>query len=306
MVCAICSGNCIGDIIDMEIKKKEDFLVEGVSYIGAPKERTVMFITCKVGHLIQNLSSVTDCLVFAETGIEVPDDILRNNSIIFTNSPQRDYAMFVMQHAEMRLERERNRKYKFTEGGYYIGENVKIGENVYIEPGCLIGHDVIIGKNARILYGVVIKNAIIGDNFLANEKAVVGAYGFTMAVDEQGNKMRIPTLGKVIIGDFVEVGAQDNISCGSGGNTMIDDYVKIDALVHIGHDVHLMRNTEITAGGIIGGFVSTGENSYIGINAVLRNRIEIGSNSIIGMGATVTKSVEADTIVVGNPARKFD
>ena len=258
----------MGNREDMKFVDKKDFLVEGVSYIGAPRTNTAMFVTCKVGHLIQNLSGIAGCLVFAETGIEVPKEISENNSIIFTDLPQYDYAVFVRQFAEMRFERERKRKYIFTENGYYIGENVKIGENAYIEPGVFIGHDVIIGKNARILSGTVIKNAVIGDNFFANEKAVIGTSGFTMTVDRQGNKMRIPTLGKVIIGNFVEIGTQANISCGSGGDTIIDDHVKIDALVQIGHDAHLMKNIEITAGVILGGFVNIGENAYIGINAV--------------------------------------
>ena len=126
-----------------------------------------------------------------------------------------------------------------------------------------------------------------------------------MAEDESGNKFRIPTLGKVVIGNNVEVNSLTNISCGSAGNTIIEDNAKIDSLVHIGHDAYLGKNVEIPAGAIIGGFVILEEGSYVGINATLRNRIKVGKNAFIGMGAVVTKSVEDDVTVVGNPAKPF-
>lgn len=279
--------------------------VNGASYIGRPIDNTAMFITKKVEHLIHNLSGVSGCLVFAQTGVCVPDAILQKNTFVFSDMPQRDYARYVSNLADERHAKNKMRKMTLTEGGYYVGENVTIGENAYIEPGCLIGHDVTIGKNARIFAGTVIKNAIIGDDFIANEYAAVGTFGFTMADDEQGNKIRIPTLGRVIIGNYVEVGAHDNISCGSAGDTVLEDCVKLDAFVHIGHDAILRKNVEITANVVVGGFVEMGEKAYAGISAVIRNRVNIGSNAIIGMGATVTKSVDPDITVVGNPAKPF-
>ena len=139
-------------------------------------------------------------------------------------------------------------------------------------------------KKARILSGTIINNAVNGDNFMSNEYAVIGANGFTMADDKNGNKVRIPSLGKVIICDNVEVGAHDNISRGSAGNTKLSDNVKLDAFVHVGHDAILHKNVEVTAGVIIGGFEEFGNSTFIGLNVILRNRIIIGSNAIIGMG----------------------
>lgn len=279
-----------------------NFAVTGVSYIGNPKPHTAMYITVKVGELIKNLEGIWDCLIFAESGLVVPADILSRNCFIFTDFPQRDYARFANDFYVEWFTAERKRKYTYTDGGYYIGENVSIGLDAYIEPGCLIGHDVVIGDHVRILSGTIIKKAVIGDDVLMNENGVIGAFGFTMAEDENGNRFRIPTLGRVCIGNYVEIGACDNISCGSGGDTIIEDYVKLDALIHIGHDVYLGKNVEITAGSIIGGFARLEDHSYVGINASVRNRISLGKNSIIGMGATVTKSVESGMTVAGNPA----
>lgn len=281
------------------------FSVNGVSYIGKPENGTVMYVSKKVEQLIKNLRGIRSCLVFAEKNIIVSDEIKRDNCFIFTDNPQLEYAQFLHVFEKEKNERDALKKYTLSEGGYYIGENVTIGKETYIEPGSLIGHNVIIGDRARILCGSVIKNAVIGNNFLCNENAAIGVNGFTITEDLSGNKLRIPTLGSVIIGNNVEIGVSNNISCGSAGNTVIEDNVKIGAMVVIEHDVHICKNAEITAGCIIGGFDEIGENSFIGINACMRNRIQIGNNSVVGMGAVVTKSISAQSTVVGNPAKNM-
>lgn len=278
----------------------------GMSYIGAPRSNTAMFITKKVEHLLSALDSVNECLIFAETGIVVSERLVKKHAFHFSEKPQLSYARFANEFADARFEEEKKLKFSLMSGGYYVSEDIDLPEDAYIEPGCVIGPDVQLGRNARILAGTVIKHTTTGDNFLSNEHAVIGANGFTMAEDEGGNKFRIPTLGRVVIGNNVEVGAHNNISCGSGGDTVIEDFVKLDALVHLGHDVRLQENVEITAGGIIGGFDNLGAHSYVGINAVLRNRINVGENAIIGMGSTVIKSVDANVTVAGNPARLLE
>lgn len=287
------------------LSAQHNFVVTGVSYIGNPKPHTAMFVTGKVSSLLKNLNGISDCLIFAENGISVEQSIRDYNCILFSDCPQREYARFVQELYSEWERRERQRKYTYTKEGYYIGENVKIGIHAYIEHGCFIGHDVVIGDDACILSGAVIKRSVIGAHLFVNENAVIGSSGFTMTEDEEGNLFRIPTLGMVHIGNNVEIGAHDNISCGSSGNTLIEDYVKLDAFVHIGHDAHLGRNVEITAGSIIGGFAHLDCHTYIGLNATIRNRISLGANSVIGMGATVTKNVAPNITVAGNPAKLF-
>ena len=286
------------------INAKYNFVISGVSYIGNPRPHTVMFLTRKVSTLLAGVEDISFCLVFVENGVYVPSEMQENNCFIFSDAPQRDYARFVDGLYKTWFNTEKRRKYQYCDG-YYKGENVKLGTNAYIEPGSVIGHDVVIGENAYICSGAIIKRAVVGDDVVVNEYAAIGAAGFTMTEDEAGNKFRIPILGGVKIGNNVEIGAHNNISCGSGGDTIIEDYVKLDAFVHIGHDAHLSKNVEITAGGVIGGYAQLGSNAYIGINASVRNRIIIGSNSIVGMGANVTKSVEPNITVVGNPAKFY-
>lgn len=282
-----------------------DFMntIQRASYIGSPLSHTAMYITKKVEPLLENLEKVEDCLIFAEDTISIPQSLNNRHHFIKSKYPQLEYAHFVHQLEKKKFMEEKALKYILTDSGYYISETARIGEDAYIEPGCLIGHHVKIGSHARILSGSIIKNAYIGNDVLINEMALIGANGFTMTIDEYGNKFRIPSLGYVCIGNYVEIGAHDNISRGSGGDTIIEDYVKLDALVYIGHDAHLQKNTEITAGSIIGGFATAEKNTFVGINASIRNRVNLGTNTLIGMGATVTKSVAPETTVAGNPAR---
>lgn len=280
-----------------------DFDVTEPSYVGNPKDGTVMFITDRVSKLVENLKGHNRCLVFITKGINVSKELQRTNLFIECDDAQREYANFISVFALDKEKRDRARRYHLSTQGYYIGDNVMIGKDAYIEPGVIIGHDVCIGDHAHIMANSVIKNAVIGDNVQINECAVIGASGFTMAEDESGDKFRLPTLGKVIIGNNVEIGTHDNISCGSGGDTIIEDNAKLDTMVHIGHDAYIGKNAELTAGVIVGGFTHIGEHGYMGINSAIRNRRELGRNSIAGMGAVVLKSVEDNTVIVGNPGR---
>lgn len=283
------------------INPSYDFDIYGVSYIGDPKSHTAMYVTKKIGDKLQALTNVEHCVVFVETGMEVSEKACNNNLIVFSDNPRLAYVRLATDLACMRRQEERKHAYRFKNGSY-ISESARIGAGVYIEPGCRIGHNVVIGDKAVLLTGTTINHAVIGDNFLSNEYAVIGANGFTMADDADGNKIRIPALGGVQIGDNVEVGAHDNISRGSAGDTILHDNVKLDAFVHIGHDAVIHNNVEVTAGAIVGGFDEIGENAFIGLNAILRNRIVIGRGVTIGMGAVVTKSVEDSVTVIGNPA----
>lgn len=294
------------EISASQYSSKYSFAVTGASYIGAPRSNTAMFVTKKVGTLIQALQGVEDCLVFAEEGLEVPEELVKKHCFVFSTNPQCDYARFTESFFGEEERANSSIGYEVLSNGAHISKSASIGSNAVIEPEVVIGPGVVIGNNARIYAGAIVKNAIIGNNVIINEHAVIGANGFTMANDEEGNKIRIYSLGKVQIGNDVEIGAHDNVSRGSGGNTIIEDSVKIDALVHVGHDAHLHKNVEITAGAVIGGFVDAKEGAYVGINAVIRNRVVLGNNCFIGMGATVTKTVENGITVVGNPAKPFE
>ena len=283
-----------------------NFDVSGVSYIGAPQDGTVMYVSKKVENLIQNLEGRINCLVFAEDGVEVSDSLRRNNCIVFTSNPQREYARFVTRFGEMKKARDRERKYTLDERtGVWMGENITLGENVYIEPMCFIDHDVEIGENAVISTGSIIRNAKIGSDFHCYEKALIGIDSFNLAKDDSENTFRIPSLGTIEIGNHVDVGANAIIALAATSVTRICDYAKIDANVVIGHDSVIGKNAELATNANLGGYVTVGENTFIAMNAAIKNRISVGNNCFIGIGSVVIKDVPDEESVFGVPARKM-
>ncbi len=280
-----------------------DFTITGVSFIGAPKDGSVLFVTKKVKNFLKNLASRKECLVFIQEGIDIPEDYKTNNCFVVSEDPQLDYARFALKLNQIEKKKDRNRKYTLTPEGYYLGENVKIGENAVIEPNCRIGHDVVIGDNAFIGFGSNIENAEIGDNFVCQGRSAIGVDAFFMAEGE--NKFRIPSFGKVYIGNYVDISSNVTIERGFNSHTVIKDNTKIDSNVCIGHDDIIGENVVITSGASIAGLVTIGKNAYVGMNATVKQRLSIGDDAMIGMGSVVISNVKNGISVFGNPAVKF-
>jgi len=276
--------------------------IKAVSYAGKPKSNTAMFLSAKAGKLLTHLKDVNNCLIFAEHGLEVPDDLLQKHHFEFSSNPQLAYFEFTKELVAENNKTNKNRKYSTLENGSIIGENVRIGDNVTIEPFVFIEHDCSIGSNSFIGSGSVIKRTKIADYVHIAENAVIGADGFNLVrVDD--NLVNLPTLGKVIISQGAYIGSNTVVSAGLAGETRILEYAQIDADCHIHHDCQLDKNTTICSNVTMGGFVHIGEDSFIGIGAQIKNRITIGKNTIIGMGSVVIRNVEDNKTVYGNPAK---
>lgn len=284
-----------------EIDNNYDFEIIGASYIGKPRNNTVMFIGRKLASFLPNLETVKHCLVFLEEGISFPRSLQMTNCLLEVPNPSLEYVKIVNHLWDAENTINRRRRYRCVDG-YTIGENVSIGTGTYVYPDVFIDHDVTIGDDCIILSGARISRSNIGSNCIIKQNAVIGGFGFVMTKDENNNTIRIPSMGKVVLGHDVEIGSFTTVCCGTGNNTIVEHNVKLDDHVHLGHDCHVHANTEIVAGSIVGGFVVIGESSFIGINASLRNRIELGAGTFVGMGAVVTKSFTGRCTLIGNPA----
>lgn len=187
-----------------------------------------------------------------------------------------------------------------------LGENTQIGEEVSIGEYTVIGNNVSIGNGTVIRNHVVIcDNTVIGYNCLIRSNTVIGEEGFGFEKDKDQVPVRLPHLGKVVIGNNVEIGALNTIARGTLDDTYVGDNVKTDDHVHIAHNIHIENNTIITACSEISGSVIIGANSWLGPNCSIMNKITLGENVLVGLGAVVTKSVESNSVVFGNPAMKL-
>ncbi|WP_439565183.1 LpxD N-terminal domain-containing protein [Microcella sp.] len=174
-----------------------------------------------------------------------------------------------------------------------IGEFTVIGRGAVIAEGVEVRHHAVIAAGVRIGAGSLIKS-----------HAVIGEEGFGIDKDEHDNNIRLPHLGSVVIGEQVEVGNFTTVCSGTIAPSRVGDYTKIDDHVHIAHNVQIGRNVIITACAEVSGSVVIEDEVWIGPNASVIQGLTLGARSLIGMGSVVVKSVPADEVHFGSPARK--
>ncbi len=183
-----------------------------------------------------------------------------------------------------------------------IGKNVVLGENCYLAPGVVISDGVKIGANARIHPNVVIMHdCIIGDNAVIHAGAVIGADGFGFAPKDK-IWHKIPQVGRVVIHNNVEIGANTTIDRGANRDTIIEDGVKLDNLIQVAHNVHIGAHTAIAAKVGIAGSAKIGQYCTIGGAAVVLGHLEIVDGVHINACSLVTNSIsEAGQYASGTP-----
>lgn len=183
--------------------------------------------------------------------------------------------------------------------------SARVGGGCSIGPYSVIGKDCVIGDNCVIGNRVSLMNCVIGDNCVIQSGTVIGEDGFAYERHDTNELLHFPHIGKVIISDNVEICSNCSIARGSLSNTIIGKGTKLDALVHLAHNVNIGKNCELTAGTIIGGSTTVGDSTWTGLNSTLKDNIMVGDNVIVGAGAMVISNVPNEDIVAGVPAKSI-
>lgn len=203
----------------------------------------------------------------------------------------------------------------------FIGRETVIGDNTKILPNTYIGKFVQIGTNCLFHPGVNIgDSAKIGNNVVMNHGASVAADGFSFVTENAGTIetakqqgkvegdfsqqkiYKIPSLGSVVIGDDVEIGANSCIDSGTIENTTVGKGTKIDDLVMIGHNCKIGENCLIVSQVGVSGSVTIGDRVVLAGQAGVADHVTIGADSIVMAKAGVSKSFPEKSIVIGTPA----
>ncbi|MFO7604315.1 MAG: UDP-3-O-(3-hydroxymyristoyl)glucosamine N-acyltransferase [Gammaproteobacteria bacterium] len=173
----------------------------------------------------------------------------------------------------------------------YIGHKARIGRGVQVHAGTVIERDVSIGEASVVLANVTLcRESQLGERLLIHPGVVIGADGFGQAND-QGTWRKIPQIGRVIIGNDVEIGANTTIDRGSIGDTVIGDGVKLDNLIQIAHNVEIGAHTVIASSTAIAGSTKIGRHCIIAGAVGIVGHIEITDNvTLLGM-SMVSKSI---------------
>ncbi len=183
-----------------------------------------------------------------------------------------------------------------------IGAGAEIGSGCRIGPHAVIGAGVVLGRDCRVGAHASISHALVGNRVYIYTGARIGQDGFGFAVADTGF-LTVPQLGRVVIGDDVEIGANTTIDRGSMHDTVIGAGSRLDNLVMIGHNVTLGRGCVIVSQVGISGSTTVGDQVMIGGQAGLAGHLKIGSRARIGGQAGVMNDVPAGADVIGSPAQ---
>ncbi len=182
-----------------------------------------------------------------------------------------------------------------------IGPRAVIGDHCRLAAHAVVGAGVILGEDCRVGVHVSLSHALIGARVRIYPGARIGQDGFGFAVTDTGF-LSVPQLGRVVIGDDVEIGANTAIDRGSAQDTVIGAGTRIDNLVMIGHNVRLGRGCVIVGQVGISGSTTVGDFVMVGGQAGLTGHLKVGDRARIGAQAGVMNDVEAGADVVGAPA----
>lgn len=196
-----------------------------------------------------------------------------------------------------------------------LGDGVSIGANCTIEDGVIIGSNTVVSPNCHIGYKTTIGDdgllyplvsirefTEIGSRVIIHNGAVIGSDGFGYAVQEDGSRRKIPQIGKVVIEDDVEIGANTAIDRARFGKTRIGQGTKIDNLVQIAHNVVIGAHSVLCGQAGISGSTTIGSRVILAGQAGLAGHLEVGDGAIVGAQAGVMKDVPPKDFVMGSPA----
>ena len=180
-----------------------------------------------------------------------------------------------------------------------IGQRTTIGERAQVGAGTVIGDDCSVGDDCLLHPRVVMYAAsVVGPRTIIHSGAVIGADGFGMA-EHEGRWLKVPQLGRTLIGADVEIGANTTIDRGAIGDTVIENDVKLDNQIQIGHNCRIGAHTAIAGCVGIAGSATIGRNCKIGGAAMISGHLEIAAGTVISAATVVFDSIGSPGIYTG-------
>lgn len=186
--------------------------------------------------------------------------------------------------------------YAVIEAGAVLGPRCVVGPHAHIGPNCVFGAE------CRILSHVTVTHCVAGDRVTLNPGCRVGSEGFGFATTREGEHVTVPQLGRVLLGDGVEVGANSCIDRGSGNDTVIGPGTRLDDQVMIGHNVRTGRGCVLVAQSGISGSTVLGDFVIVAAQAGISGHLNIGSRARVGAKSGVLNDVPEGLDVFGFPA----
>ncbi len=306
----------ISEVTDMKLSKIAELL--NCSYKGEDIEilgvNTLDSATSEQLSFLANPKYIKALAATSAGAIIVKEDFAENvPTAIISTKPYEDFARCIFMFAK------KQGFYKDISEQAYIHESAKLGKNCIIYPFVTIGENVVIGDNCTIYSSVYIgENCIIGDDctiypnvsIMADSElgdscciqpgAVIGAEGFGFVPTPMGIQ-KIPQIGKAVLKDRVEIGANTCVDRAALDVTLVENGSCLDNLVQIGHNVKIGKNNLIISQVGIAGSTTTGDNVILAAQAGVAGHLHIGSNSTVAPKSGVAKDVPENVTMGGTP-----
>jgi UDP-3-O-[3-hydroxymyristoyl] glucosamine N-acyltransferase len=294
----------IAKLLNAEIKGNPELLIKSVNSINMAGKEEITF----VGRDLDTSGLKAAAVIVAR------DSKLDYKNLLYVDSPYQAFAQLLEYFFPRKnifkdmadkacISPEAKLAHTVTVGPFcFIGDKTQIGEETEIHSGVKIYNDVTIGKGCCIYSNVVILEGVsIGDNVVIHAGAIIGADGFGFQRKPDGQFVKIPQKGKVIIEDNCEIGANVCIDRSTIEVTRICRDVKIDNLVQIGHNVTVGESTAISALTGISGSAKIGKYVTMAGQVGIADHIRIADGTIIAGKTGVTGTVKKKSIIAGYP-----
>ena len=296
--------NCSNDYSHVK-----DFEIHGVESLINAKENDMTFLNSSRYKDVSLKTKAAACITSSNLSKFLPNKciILNVRNVLFAvNQVSRMfYPQADTDYPDLNLADSNEVKKKYSKVCFgknvLVGTNVQIGNNTYIGSNSIIESNVIIGENCVIGSFVTIKNSIISNNVNIKDGSKIGIKGFGFIPIKQKN-IRTPQIGKVILEEGVEIGANCTIDRGSITDTVIGRNTFLDNHIHIAHNVRVGENCIMAAQVGISGSTTIGNNTVIGGQAGISGHLKIGDNVKIGGASGITTDISDNSQVMGYPA----
>ncbi|MGB3813980.1 MAG: UDP-3-O-(3-hydroxymyristoyl)glucosamine N-acyltransferase [Shinella sp.] len=295
-----------------------DRIVRSVSPVNRAKDGDICYILSRKMKAELETSQATAILCDAALAALVPGHI----AVLLSRRPHTAFALAgaLLHPSAMRPETMTSAASGIAPGAYVdpearvepgvviepmavIGKGAEIGEGTHIGSGAVIGADCRIGRNCTIAAGATVQYALIGNNVIIHPGARIGQDGFGYAPGPKPGMIKIVQIGRVIIQDDVEIGANTTIDRGTMDDTVIGEGTKIDNQVQVGHNVRIGRHCGIVSKVGIAGSTRIGDGVMIGGASGVNGHITIGDGVQIAAMSGVVSDIPAGEKYGGIPAR---
>jgi UDP-3-O-[3-hydroxymyristoyl] glucosamine N-acyltransferase len=283
------SINWIADFIDAELAGDNHGSATGINEIHRVQAGDLVFVDHPKYYDKCINSAASFIIINKKTGVP------GGKSLLVVDDPFEAYCKIV------------NHFSPFTPSHKPVSDTASIGEGSFVYPNSFIGNNVRIGKHCIIYPNVsIMDNCVIGDHVVIQSGTVIGSDGFYYNTRKQRPNWykKMPSCGRVVIGDYVEIGAGCTIDRGVSSDTVIGMGSKFDNTIHIGHDTVIGKNCLFAAHVVVAGFVNIQDGATLWGQVVVNKTLTIGENAVLLGRTGVNGDLEGNKTYWGAPAQE--